>query len=144
MVSEGKTYTVRRSIFASVFPGIGPNSRREEVIDPENGQPMLEMTGFHVERCASAAMKLLPERGTLRFPVSGTRLKNAVMSAVDDSETTVLRFRLSSHRLRGRSWMSAMEVNVDPNVEITSEIAIVVAVASTNLKSYFQQRGGGA
>ncbi len=72
----------------------------------------------------------LPDGRRFRFPVRGTSLANAVMTAVDDKGDRIARFRSA----RG----SGFEVVVAPHVPITTELLLIVAASSPAVFLYFK------
>jgi hypothetical protein len=61
---------------------------------------VLWLTGRHLDRKPNAVVHL-SETEWLQLPVAATSLRNAVMSAVDQSGNAILHFRwIITHRLR--------------------------------------------
>lgn len=99
------------------------------------GDPVLWVVGTHSYH-KEAAVILVPGGRWFKFPVHGSRLGNAVMTAVNESGTTLLWFRKIG--LPG-DWRgpAAVEVIVSPECEITTDILLVATLAVGWLVNYF-------
>ena len=73
---------------------------------------------------------LLPGQRCLVFPVTGTRLRNAVMTAVTESGHTALWFR--------RIARAKYEIVVSPDCDLTTELMCIVCLAAGWLRGYFE------
>ena len=111
--------------------------RPGEVVTKASGERILQRTGEsgklhpserHQGRQPFTAI-YLPDGRWFRFPVRGTRRGDAVMTAVDQSETEVMRFRLVGAR--------GVDIVVAPGRSITPEVICVIAVASPLIWYYF-------
>jgi hypothetical protein len=89
---------------------------------------ILEPSGHHDNHLADTTVRLSGQRW-FRFPVWGTSSRNAVMSAVDETNTSMLTFRKVEH---------GGEVVVSPACSVTAEILCVVAVTAPLLQSYWR------
>ena len=87
---------------------------QQQVADSVTGDPVLWIARCHSYRCADGRIRF-PGQGYLRFPVSGTRPGNAVMTAVNESGSTMLWFR----RIR---WWGDHEIVVSPECDLTPAI----------------------
>ncbi|HEY5096607.1 MAG TPA: DivIVA domain-containing protein [Acidimicrobiales bacterium] len=103
------------------------------VVDPSGGT-VLELVGHHFNRRAASVVRL-PSGALIQFPVHETSLGNAVMEATDGSGRVILRFRETR---QGRQAIA------DPSVPVTSEIVLLVVLASTFLPGYFRTPWGAA
>jgi hypothetical protein len=65
----------------------------------------------------------------LRFPVRGTTRGNAVMTAVDQTETEVMWFRIAESK--------SVEVVISPDRSVTPEVLCAVTIASPLIGYYF-------
>ncbi len=68
------------------------------------------MYGQHFDLAEEASVELLPDRGSLSFPVSGSMLADAIMAAVDESGEVLFKMRMWQSNW-GR-WFSEVEVLV--------------------------------
>lgn len=110
---------------------------RAQVVDAGTGDPFLRWIDGGSYRRAWAVV-LRPERRWLRFPVQGTRLRNAVMRAVDESDAEVLWFRKTNQ--------TVTEAIVRPDCDVTPEILCLIECAASWLGAYLKsagRRGGG-
>jgi hypothetical protein len=105
----------------------------QQVVDAATGRPILQAVGDHISRQAKRVV-LRSQQRWFRFPVEGSRLRNGVMTAVDESDTEVLWFRKTGQR--------ATEVVVSPQCELTPEILCVIGLAAPWLGVYFAGQGG--
>jgi hypothetical protein len=85
----------------------------------------------------------------LYFPVQATKLRNAVMYAVDQSRTVRLQFRAADPpgEVRGIvPWEQRIEIVLLPNLKPGPELLLIAAVASPYLIQFFvkTESGGGA
>jgi DivIVA domain-containing protein len=106
--------------------------RDRQVVDVATGRPILQEVGDHYGRQAKTVLLGLQQRW-FRFPVQGSRRRNGVMTAVDESGTEVLWFRKTARR--------AVEVVVSPQCAVTPEILCVIQLAAPLLGSYFRRSG---
>jgi DivIVA domain-containing protein len=98
------------------------------------GRPVLQLIGIHFDRQARSTVRR-SSGGLIHFPVSGTSITNAVLSATNDSGTVLLRCR----ETEAGHW--AM---LDPSVPVTAEYLLITVLALKLLPSYFRRPGGGA
>ena len=101
------------------------------VVDP-SGRTVLQLLGHHFNRRATSIVRL-PSGELIRFPVHETSLRNAVMEATEGSGRVILRFRETR---QGRQAIA------DPSVPVTSDIVLLVVLASTFLPGYFRTPWG--
>ena len=71
-----------------------------ELLD-ETGEPVLYTGGRHKDYIAGSYIKF-PDQRWLRFPVRGTSLGNAIMTAVDQAGNKVARYRFTGAGKRSR------------------------------------------
>jgi hypothetical protein len=97
-----------------------------------------------LNKSASAHMAV-PGHGWMRFPVRGTRLRHAVMTAVDESGVRIARYRKAK---RTRDWglaaaraktmaASDMEILVNPTWRLTDQQLLVIVMSASYLRSHF-------
>jgi DivIVA domain-containing protein len=101
------------------------------VVDP-SGRTVLQLVGHHFDRRATSIVRL-PSGELIQFPVHGTSPRNAVMHATEGSGRVILRFRETR---QGRQAIA------DPSVPVTSDIVLLVVLASTFLPGYFRTPWG--
>ena len=101
------------------------------VVD-SSGYPVLQMVGHHFNRKATSVVRL-SSGALVQFPVLETSVGNAVLQATDGSGRVILRFRETR---QGRQAIA------DPSVPVTSEIVLLVVLASTLLPGYFRTPWG--
>jgi hypothetical protein len=106
-----------------------------QVTDTRTGDPVLWFCGLHFFGHAGGQI-LFRARRYLMFPVSGTGRRNAVMTAVSESATTMLCFR--------RIPKGMIEVVVSPDCDLTPEILCAIALTAEWLDSYFDKPSDGA
>jgi len=117
-----QTWTVVGGVHAFRVAGVkGP------VVDVSTGETKMRIIGQHGAGCA-AAVVLFADQRWLRFPVDGSSLRNAVMTAVNESGRRVLWF---SHI------DAEIEVVVSPECELSPELLCVIAMAASWLEQYF-------
>jgi len=132
--SDGQVLLARRSMTWTVAAsGQRFSLRDEQVVDAATGRPILRAVGNHISRQAKTVVLRLQQRW-FRFPVQGSRWRNGVMTAVDESDTEVLWFRQTGRR--------AAEVVVSPQCALTPEILCVIELAAPWLGMYFMRQGG--
>jgi DivIVA domain-containing protein len=103
------------------------------VVDP-SGRTVLQLVGQHFNRTATSIVRR-PSGELIQFPVHETALRNAVMHATEGSGRVILRFRDTR---QGRQAIA------DPSVPVTSDIVLLVVLASTFLPGYFRTPWGAA
>lgn len=103
---------------------------RADVVDVSAGDQILSFSGDHRAYYAAARVRRRQEPW-LWFPVRGTSLANAVMTAIDRSGTEVMRFR--------RARTGETQVVVSPDHAVTPDILCVIAAAGPLLGRYFTQ-----
>lgn len=75
---------------------------------------------------------MFPDQRWLRFPVRGTKLADAIMTAVDQAGNRVARYRLNH----------GIEITVHPDQPLTDELVLALVVSAPWLRSYFRQSKG--
>jgi hypothetical protein len=93
------------------------------------GHPILWILGNHKDAMARG-MVLLPGQRCFVFPVEGTKWRNAVMTAVDESGATALWFRRTERRV--------YEIVVSPQVDITTELLCMMELTARWLSTYYE------
>jgi DivIVA domain-containing protein len=126
LTRRGATWTVAASGQRFLHPD-------QQVVDAATGRPILQQVGNHISRQAKAVV-LRHQQRWFRFPVEGSRLRNGVMTAVDESDTEVLWFRKTGRR--------ATEVVISPQCALTPEILCVIELAAPWLDIYLAHQGG--
>jgi hypothetical protein len=90
----------------------------------------------------------LPGHGTFRFPVQGTMLFDAVMSAVDESGKPQLHYRVGDPSLAVKHWqrnLDSIEVVIAPELDMRMDSVLLLIASSTSwLRTYFETAGSGA
>ena len=141
----GKRYVVRRPrsdnmsgpLWLALSNIFGPPV---EVYDSSSGLEVLSPVGRHWNWMERATIELLPDRGSLRLPIRGTRPSDAVMSVVDESGNVLCKIRFAA--VNWWRWFTEVEVLLSNPGAISADIAIVIAVAPINLKTYFGTPSG--
>jgi DivIVA domain-containing protein len=114
----------------------GPRGTRPryelQLTDPTTAEPVLWIRGKHHSWGADGRV-LFPGQRCLTFPVSGTSQRNAVMTAVSESGTTMLWFR----HIRRYEY----DVVVNPDGHLTPEILCVIELTARWLVDYFRTQG---
>ncbi len=139
----GKHYVVRRSrldnlsgpFWLAPFGLLG--SPPVEVYDRATGLQILEMVGRHWDWAERATVELMMDQGTLRFPVRGTNQGNAIMSCVNDSGAVLLEMRFAA--VNWWRWFQEVEILITSRGPVGADVAIVTAIASVNMKTYFRR-----
>jgi hypothetical protein len=106
----------------------------EEIVDATTGVPVLRWIGSHRYHHAGTVV-LGPGQRWLRFPIQGSRPRDAVMRAVDESGTGVLWFR--------KTQRAVVEAVVSPDRGISPEILCLIELAADWLAVYFVRSSGG-
>ncbi len=96
---------------------------RQQVVDSVTGDPVLWIGRCHSYHSADGSICFPGGQGYLRFPVTGTRASNAVMTAVNESGSTMLWFR----RIR---WWGSYEIVVSPDCDLTPAILCVIMLTA--------------
>ena len=103
-----------------------------------DGLEVLWFTGTKNFNLKAKAVAHMPGGRTLRFPVEGTKRRNAVMTAVDDSGGPVFRIRKVRDAGRGKR----VEILVEPRMRVTDELLLAIATGYYNLDSFFDRGSG--
>jgi hypothetical protein len=113
-------------------------ARLRALVD-EAGMPVLFVTG-QMHASQATARITFPDRQWLRFPLRGGQPDNAIMTAVDQAGSRVIRYRL-----RGRRDYGA-DIIVAPDRMLTGHLVAAIAVSASWLRDYFStgalSRGG--
>jgi hypothetical protein len=125
--SDGQVLLTRRG-------GAWTVAATRQVVDAGTGRPILQTIGNHTPRNAGTVVLCLEQRW-FRFPVKGSRLSNAVMTAVDEADTEVLWFRTTGRQVA--------DVVVSPECDLTPELLCVIELMASSLEEYFVPQGGG-
>ena len=96
--------------------------------------PVLYTGGGHIDRRPGGYVQF-PGRRWLRFPVRGTRRSNAIMTAVDQEGRQLARYMIGDRRM--------IHVTVHPDLRLTDELILTVALTARWVSSYFNSSGGG-
>ena len=113
---------------------LGRDGGGRQLSDSGTGAPVLWIGGTNFNGNAGGYV-LFPGKRYLVFPVSGTRRRHAVMTAVSESGTTMLWFRRLPKRV--------IEIVVSPDCSLTSEILCTIPLTAGWLDNYFAEPGGG-
>jgi hypothetical protein len=150
--------TPRRVTIGHVTYGVRRQPFTLRVTDPDD-LTILSFTGgknFNREAMAVAEM---PDGQLLLFPVRGTWISNAVMTAKDEAGSPVFRLRDVRNawsgqqrkkvalfamldvlrRLVGRGDPPVVEIVVEPGRQITPEMLLVIATGYNNLYTFFDR-----
>jgi len=117
------------------------------LIKCSTGEVVAEKNGHHKNRRANGTLTLVG-LGEFHFPVVGSGRDHAVMSAVGESGSTLVKYRYEDPELKRTSWgaspLEGVQVAVAPYpyVEIESTL-LLVALSTEWLRSYFISTGGG-
>jgi hypothetical protein len=90
----------------------------------------------------TAGVIQVPSRGHFRFPITGSHRGDAVMSAVDESGTSVIKYRniTKPHRTRP----DGIEVVVAPEADMELDsLFLLISSSSWWLRSFFATGSGG-
>jgi hypothetical protein len=117
-----------------------------ELVDVTASRPAFIITGGHLNHQANGTIEL-PGHGTFGFPVQGTNLFDAVMSAVDESGKSQLHYRIGDPKLAVKTWqrnLDSVEVVIAPECKMRMEsVLLLIAASSSWLRTYFEPTGGG-
>jgi hypothetical protein len=100
--------------------------------------PILYTSGKN-SACRAAACVTFPDRRWLRFPVRGTQLANAIMTAVDQAGNKVARYRVIGPGF----FTHPVEITVHPGQQLADELVLAIVISAPWLSSYFAHQGGG-
>jgi hypothetical protein len=130
--SRGEVLLTRRFGTISLANGqvLRFDRRAQQVTDPATGDPVLWIRGSNFNGSAGGHV-LLPWQRYLVFPVSGTKLGNAVMTAISESGTAMLWFR------RIPKHAALIEIVVSPDCQLTAEVLCTIALTAGWLGGYF-------
>jgi len=123
LTHRGRTLKVTAS--GQVFRN---DANRAEIVDTATGALVLRWIGSHSYHHAGT-IALGPGQRWLSFPIRGSRLRNAVMRAVDESGTEVVWFR--------KTKPAVVEAVVSPDCDISPEILCLIELAARWLVVYF-------
>jgi hypothetical protein len=143
--ARGRTYRwqrseSRRAALRELAATRTPSER--SVVDATTGLPTLTMTGRHFN--FKAGTKVMWADGTtVTLPARGRKAGNAVMSAIDESGTVLIHYRLLSQKRNILFGHRNVEVAVSPEARSASGIALLAAVTADGLLNYVQTPGGG-
>lgn len=155
----GRTY-IQRRVTRSSWPDIAPTishtlptapahqlerytesriNLRWRYLD-ETGRPILYATNSHGYHYACGYIKF-PGQRWLRFPVRSTRRANAIMTALDQDGHKVARYRITPytavmHRM--------IEITIHPDQQLTTELALAIAISAPWIRSYFKEHSAAA
>ena len=159
LTAGGRTFTWKR-VSRSSWPDIAKTISRENPYAPphmrkrqadsqtgkrnywlrqlldETGIPILYTAGRHFDLVAGGYIKF-PGQRWLRFPVRGTSQRNAIMTAVDQAENKVARYRLADPRTGFRQ---ITEITVHPDQRLTGELTLAIAASAPWLSRYLRIR----
>lgn len=122
----------------SLYFNGGPVRIRELADDA--GLPVLYTSGENFRYRAWARITF-PDRRWLKFLVRGTEPDNAIMTAVDQDGTKVARYRAPGKDPEHPR--DEVEITVHPDLELTDELVLAVAVSAPWLRTYFYKPTGG-
>src|SRR5258708_5329670 len=128
------TIAASRQVLRWRRPGRSRQDRGPAYVDAATGNPVLWMIGTHSYLSAETAV-LFPGQRWLRFPVQGSSVRNGVMTAIDESGSTLLWF--------SKQGSAAVEIIVSPDCGFTPEILCAIALARWWLERYFDKPASG-
>jgi hypothetical protein len=114
-------------------------ARLPELVD-KAGTPILHTSGRNFDGRACASISF-PDQRWLRFLVRGTRKANTIMTAVDQAGNKIARYRLI--RPGFMNWRNIVEISLPPDLELTDELLLAIAISTRWLSEYFDVPGGG-
>jgi hypothetical protein len=132
-----------------------------QYVEADSGVPVVKRAKLSSNRRDPRTLQLLSDGGRkavgseyLRFSKDGTKPENTMMTAADDSDRTILRFRLaysiphgpgSRRRLFGLSLRDyrGTEIVLSPGLKAVPELLLIAAFASPWIFSYYDAGGGG-
>jgi hypothetical protein len=140
---KGRTFEMTRGAWGGGTTDYG----RRDLVNSA-GDAVLRRSSMHFDRIDDARVWLL-DHGTFTFPVTGP-YPFALMSAVDESGNTVIRYRLRAARFAriATNWgygRMKVEIVINPQALSIPMIELLAAVTSEFLPAYFrfESRGGG-
>ena len=134
IIVAGTPFLVKRHQWAGEFP--------TEVIDTRNDQPVIRATGNHFNHDQSTRV-FLSEGRILTFPVLGESRWLSEMAAVDAESKVWIRFRLQASLEESRNLTENVLILIEPDIGITTEILLTIALMAGSLDSYFKKPAGG-
>ncbi len=112
------------------------------------GKSICIVRGRHYSGRAHTSMALA-DHGIIAFPVTG-RWNRAVMSAIDESDNTLVRYRLNPTSFNipignppGGCNLKRVEAVITPSAHASPGISFLVASTCNLILNYFQHSGGG-
>jgi hypothetical protein len=112
-----------------------------ELVDIETGSVDLWVEGRHYGGKTDAVVHLSPQCW-FRFPILGSSPTDEVMTAVDEMDRRVIRFRQSKTRSSQARSAAKIEVVVNPDHKVSTELLLVIAIASGFLLTEYTMRQG--
>jgi hypothetical protein len=123
-----------------------------DVVDSATNEQALRVTGHHFKRRANTYVTL-PDHTTIKLPVRGRTSRNGIMSAVADSGTHLVEYRVNYSR-SSRAFAGSrvirnpflnpnelVDIAVSPAALSIPAIELLVAVTCECLPSYFDSGG---
>jgi hypothetical protein len=138
LTSQGRTYEWR-TVDKQGFWDAGI----EELANTATNAAVLRKSGGHWDHKGDTRMSLTGQR-ELQFPVRDLHdLIYGLMSAIDESGTSLVEYRRvsSKHMSRFKYW--AVEAVINPAALMIPSIELLIAVSSPLLIYYFESSGGG-
>ena len=108
-----------------------------------DGLTILSFTGTKNFDLRARAVAHLSNGQSLRFPVQGTSVLNAVMTATDDSGRPVFRIRKVRNTRPEQGHRKVVEILVEPGRRITPELLLVMVAGYHDLDNFFDRSHGG-
>ena len=134
VVIAGTRYVVKRH-------GWSASARRTEVIDSQTDRTVLAATGQHFDHADSTEV-LLSEDRILSLPVEGEAPWYSEMTAIDGESKTWVRFRRQVTSEKARNDVEKMLILVEPDVALSTELLLTIALVAGSLNTYFKERTG--
>jgi hypothetical protein len=145
--ARGRTYRWhrvekrRREFVASYFR---PSTKPRELVDVTTGIPALHVTGCHFQFKAGTQV-VRSDGSTITLPARGRKAGNAVMTAVDESGTVLIHYRLLARNAFSICGQRLVEVVVSQEGRSVPGIELLVAATADCLLGYITvpSSGGG-
>ena len=102
---------------------------------------MLAGTGQHFDHSDSTKVFLSEDR-ILTFPVQGEAPWYSEMTAIDGESKTWVRFRRQVTSEKTRNDVEEMLILVEPDVTLSTELLLTIALVAGSLNTYFKERTG--
>ena len=116
-------------------------SRDAELIDTWDGSAVLRVMGRHYGG-KSDAVVAFSDLHQYRSPILGAGLSDGVMTAVDEEGNKVVRYREAKRRTTQTRSAAKIEAVLNPALEVTADLLLLVAISSGFLLTEYRARPG--